>query len=71
MIRLLTNPLQKLKTKLRHVDVYNHWLREYIQKKTISLSYEVSSKLVADALIKALQGIKLKESYELFGLMNV
>ncbi|KAL9572097.1 hypothetical protein ACKAV7_003814 [Fusarium commune] len=70
-IRLLETPLQKLKTKLRHVDIHNHWLREHIQKKTISLSYEVSSKLIADGLTKALQGIKLKESCKLFGLVDI
>ncbi|KAG5809387.1 hypothetical protein H9Q74_014263 [Fusarium xylarioides] len=70
-ISLLKNSLQKLKTKLKHVDVHNHWLREQLQKKTIFLEYKQSSDLIADGLTKALQGQSQKKSCRQFGLVNI
>jgi hypothetical protein len=70
-IGLLKNPLQKLKTKLRHVDIHNHWLREHLERKTITLSYEKSSNLIADRLTKALQGQMQKESCRHLGLVEI
>lgn len=70
-IGLLANPLQKIKTKLRHVDIHTHWLREHIQQKTMSLSHRSSTKVIADGLTKALQGKELKESCKLFGLSDI
>jgi GTP cyclohydrolase FolE2 len=39
-IRLLTEEFAKLKTKLRHVDVHNHWLRQKITEQKINLLWE-------------------------------
>jgi hypothetical protein len=39
-IRLLTEESAKLKTKLRHVDVHNHWLRQEITEQNINLLWE-------------------------------
>jgi hypothetical protein len=36
-IKLLTEDFAKLKTKFRHMDVYNHWLRQEIGLKHIEL----------------------------------
>jgi hypothetical protein len=36
-IRLLTEESAKLKTKLRHVNVHNHWLRQEIIEQNINL----------------------------------
>jgi hypothetical protein len=41
-IRLLTKDSAKLKTKLRHLDVHNHWLRQEIGLKHIELLWESS-----------------------------
>ncbi|KJZ72743.1 hypothetical protein HIM_07935 [Hirsutella minnesotensis 3608] len=38
-IRLMTEEIASLKTKLRHVDVHNHWLRQEVQKGTIKVTY--------------------------------
>ncbi|KLP04001.1 Uncharacterized protein LW94_14520 [Fusarium fujikuroi] len=70
-IGLLKNPLQKLKTKLKHVDIHNHWLREQLKQKTLSLQYKQSSELIADGMTKALQGHSQKESCKQFGLVNI
>ncbi|KAI8659271.1 hypothetical protein NCS56_01144000 [Fusarium sp. Ph1] len=70
-IRLLKSPLGRLKTKLKHVDVHNHWLREHIQNKAIFLSYKESAKLIADGLTKALQGGRQRESCKQYGLIDI
>jgi hypothetical protein len=38
-IRLVTTATPRLKTSLRHVDVYYHWLRQEAQAQNINLSY--------------------------------
>ncbi|KAF4435725.1 putative retrotransposon HobS hobase [Fusarium austroafricanum] len=69
--RLLVNPIHKLKTKLRHVDIHTHWLREHIQKNTILIRHERSEDNVADGLTKSLQGAKYQSSCKLYGLVNI
>ena len=34
-IRLLTKETSQLNTKLRHIDIHNHWLRQEIQEGRI------------------------------------
>jgi len=70
-IGLLERPLERLRTKLRHVDVHNHWLREHIQKGTIFVSYKRSSELIADGLTKALQGQQFNESRTQLSLVDI
>ena len=36
-IRLLVDELTKLLTKLRHVDIHSHWLRQEIQRGSIGI----------------------------------
>jgi hypothetical protein len=38
-IRLVTEEFATLQTKLRHVDIHNHWLRQEVQNRTISVEY--------------------------------
>jgi hypothetical protein len=42
IIRLLTEESAKLKTKLRHMDVHKHWLRQEITEQNINLLWESS-----------------------------
>ena len=44
----------KLATKLRHVDIHNHWLRQECRNGTIQLQWEPTSTMIADGLTKAL-----------------
>ncbi|KAI8930550.1 hypothetical protein NX059_012545 [Plenodomus lindquistii] len=53
-IRLLTAEVSKLQTKLRHVDIHNHWLRQEVQQQRINVQYVQSSEMIADGLTKAL-----------------
>jgi hypothetical protein len=57
-ISLVTKETSKLQTKLRHVDIHNHWLRQEVQRGTISVEYIPSTSMPADGLTKALPGNK-------------
>jgi hypothetical protein len=70
-IGLLQSSVEKLRTKLKHVDIHNHWLREKITRKTICVSYERSSKMIADGLTKSLQGEQFVESRRQLGLVDL
>ena len=53
-IRLLTNATPKLITKLRHVDIKHHWLRQEIQAGRIKVSWIPTNEMPADGLTKTL-----------------
>lgn len=55
-IRLVTAEVATLQTKLRHVDIHNHWLRQEVANKKITVEYTASAEMIADGLTKALQG---------------
>ncbi len=70
-IYLVTEEIAYLKTNLRHMDIYNHQLRqEYVARK-IDIQYTESAKMIADSLTKALvqdQFIKFREQ---LGIVDV
>ena len=53
-IRLVTEEISLLQTKLRHVDIHNHWLRQEVLSERINVEYVQSSEMIADGLTKAL-----------------
>jgi hypothetical protein len=61
-IRLVKETSAKLATKLRHVDIHNHWLRQEVQKGVIKLQWSPSAETLADGLTKALP----KQKHQLF-----
>jgi hypothetical protein len=67
-IRLLTEESAKLKTKLWHVDVHNHWLRQEITEQNINLLWEFLQRTLADGLTKPLPPAKFSEFVKLLQL---
>jgi hypothetical protein len=57
-----------LQTKLRHVDIYNHWLRQEATKGTIAVTYVPSAEMLADGLTKALPSNKWATFLKQLGL---
>ncbi|KAF5203380.1 Reverse transcriptase family protein, partial [Thalictrum thalictroides] len=51
-LRLLTKEDPLLQTKLKHVDIYQHWLRERVQSKEIKVSWIKTNDMVADGMTK-------------------
>lgn len=53
-IRLLTEDSAKLTTKLRHVDIHRHWLRQEYKGGRIQMKWVPTLEMVADGMTKAL-----------------
>jgi hypothetical protein len=57
-IRILTKETVKLETRLRHVDIHQHWLRQEVENGTISIKWLPTAQMPADGLTKALPAQK-------------
>ena len=53
-IGLVTKDNLTLKTRLRHVDIYNRWLRQEYSRGGIEIKNTESSRIMADGLTKTL-----------------
>jgi hypothetical protein len=53
-IGLLEKDAPRLRTKLRHVDIHNHWLRQEVQQGAIEVFYTPTNDMIANGLTKAL-----------------
>jgi hypothetical protein len=60
-IRLLVEESAKLTTQLRHVDIYQHWLRQQVQNSRIKVRWVESKDMVADGMTKALPKVRHTE----------
>lgn len=67
-LRLLTEQSTQLSTKLRHVDIHNHWLRQEVQEGRIQVEWTQSAKMIADGLTKALSREKHREFLRMLGM---
>ena len=70
-INLVTAEIATLKTKLRHVDIHNHWLRQEVQEGKIKVEYTRSAEMIADGLTKALPKGKWPAFLRQLGLEDV
>ena len=69
-IRLVNEDVAKLQTKLRHVDIHNHWLRQEVTRKTIKVEYVPSDNMIADGFTKALPANKWASFLDQLGLVE-
>ncbi|OHW89539.1 retrotransposon hobase [Colletotrichum incanum] len=69
-IRLVTRELVQLQTRLRHVDIHHHWLRQEIAEGRIDVAYTPSAELMADGLTKALPRQKWPDFLQQLGLTD-
>jgi hypothetical protein len=51
---LLRQDTPKLDTKLQHINVHQHWLRQEVQDKKINIQWVPTAKMPADGLTKIL-----------------
>ena len=70
-IRLLTAQTPVLTTKLRHVDISQHWLRERVQNGDIHIQWTETSNMAADGFTKALPRQKQERFVEQLGLVDI
>ena len=70
-IRLLTKSDAELNTKLRHVDIHHHWLRQEVQEGRIKIDWTPTSSMAADGLTKALPRQKHEAFIEQLNLIDI
>jgi hypothetical protein len=70
-IRLVTKDIGKLQTKLRHVDIHNHWLRQEAQRKRIQVEYRQTADMIADGLTKAMNHGQFQKFVKQIGLTDI
>ena len=69
-IRLLVDESMKLQTKLRHVDIHSHWLRQEVQRSSINIRWVPTKAMIADGLTKALMTAKHEFFVRMTGLKS-
>ena len=69
-IRLLTKEDPLIQTKLRNIDIYQHWLREQVQSNQILVSWICTKDMVADGMTKALNKQKHANFARLLNLVD-
>jgi len=70
-IRLITTEIPQLTTRLKHVDVRQHWLRQEVQAKRLSIEYLPTAEMPADGLTKALSPQKFRIFVQQLGLVDI
>jgi hypothetical protein len=53
-VRLLLQETPKLVTKLRHVDIHSHWLRQEVDREKLKVEWISTSEMKADGFTKVL-----------------
>lgn len=71
IIRLITLEVANLQTKLKYVDIYNHWLRQAITRNQIHVDYVTTGDQLADGLTKALPAGTMESFRKQLRLVNV
>ena len=69
-ICLLVDKSMKLQTKLWHIDIHLHWLRQKVQCKAIHIRWVLTKEIVANKLTKALTTVKYNVFVEITGIEN-
>ena len=70
-IGLINKDIARLQTRLRHVDIHNHWLRQEVQAKRIRVDYMPSGEMLADGLTKPLINTSFDQFVQQLGLVDV
>lgn len=61
----------KFATKLRHVDIHRHWLRQEVQAKRLRITWVPTAEMPADGLTKALPRQKHEVFIKQLGLVDI
>ena len=61
---------ERITTKLRHIDIYNLWLRQEYGNGRFTVEYLPTAEIPADGLTKALLGQKFEHFQCMLGLVD-
>ena len=63
IIRLLVDKSMELQSKLQHVDIYSHWVRQKLQRGSIHIRYVPTKEMVAGSLTRAISSAQKHDSF--------
>jgi hypothetical protein len=69
-VKALSAQTEAVATKIRHIDIHQHWLRQEVLAGTLSLKWVPAATMAADGLTKPLSEAKHAEFVRLLGLIN-
>src|SRR5204863_6623410 len=70
-LRLVNEESMKLSTKLRHVDIHNHWLRQEHSKRRVEFHWTPTKRMPADGLTKTLPRQRHEEFMKMISLEDI
>lgn len=70
-VSLLKNEAPVLSTKLKHVDIYHHWLRQEVQSGRIELEWVRTCDMIADGMTKVLPSQQFKRFRDSLAVIKV
>jgi hypothetical protein len=70
-LRLIKEDTAKLVTKLRHVDIHQHWLRQEYAMKRVLFQWKPTKEMIADGLTKALPRQKHESFVKMVGIEDI
>ena len=70
-IRLLTAETPQINTKLKHIDIHGHWLRQEIANGALQIQWVPTTEMPADGLTKALPRQRFEIFIKQLGLVDI
>jgi hypothetical protein len=70
-LRLIKEDTAKLITKLRHVDIHQHWLRQESAMKCVIFRWKATKEMLADGLTKALPKQRFRNFVDMIGMVDI
>jgi IS30 family transposase len=70
-VDLLVKEESPFRTKLRHIDIHHHWLRQEVQAQRIKINWIPTSRMAADGLTKILPRQKHEFFVKMLGLVDI
>lgn len=70
-VTLLTSEHAKIDTKLRHVDIHGHWLRQEVSEGRIDIKWVPTARMAADGLTKLLPRQKHEEFVRMMRMEDI
>src|SRR4029077_10092348 len=70
-IRLVNEEISRLRTKLRHVDIHNHWVRQEAREGRIAVDYTPTRQMIANGLTKSLPPSEFENFLKQVNLIDI
>jgi hypothetical protein len=70
-LRLITEDTAKLITKLQHVDIHRHWLRQEYAIRRVLFQWKATKEMITDGLTKALPKQRFQSFVNMIRMVDI